>query len=45
MKKKVSFYHPRILSSERESTLVWPDEGDEIYCNGVLCFNVSALLE
>lgn len=45
MKKKVNFDHPRLLSLERVATPVFPDEGDEIYCNGVLYFNVNALLE
>ena len=45
MKKKEKFDHPRLLSPERQATPVLPDVGDEIYCSGVFCFNVSALLE
>ena len=45
MKKKIKFAHPRLLSTEREDIPVLPDAGDEIYCNGVFCFNITALLE
>ena len=45
MRKKVKFDHPRLLSPERKAIPVSPDPNDEIYCNGVFYFNVSALLE
>ena len=45
MKKKMKFDHPRLLSTERKDIPVLPEAGDEIYCNGVFYFNITALLE
>lgn len=45
MRKKAKFDHPRLLSPERDEEPVLPEAGDEIYCNGVFRFNVSAVLE
>jgi hypothetical protein len=45
MKKKMTFDHPRKLASQREEAAALPDAGDEIYCNGVFCFNITAMLE
>ena len=45
MKKKMKFAHPRLLSTERKDIPVLPETGDEIYCNGVFYFNITALLE
>ena len=45
MKKKMKFAHPCLLSTERKDTPVLPEAGDEIYCNGVFYFNITALLE
>ena len=46
MKKEIKFTHPRLLlSTERKDTPVLPEAGDEIYCNGVFYFNITALLE
>ena len=46
MKKEMKFTHPRLLlSTERKDTPVLPEAGDEIYCNGVFYFNITALLE
>lgn len=44
MKKKMKFEHPRLLSTERKDTPVLPEAGDEIFCNGVFYFNITALL-
>lgn len=45
MKKKTKFNHPRMLAVQRAEAAVLPETGDEIYCNGVFRFNVSAVLE
>ena len=44
MKKKMKFIHPRLLSPERQEMLILPEVGDEIFCNGVFYFNITALL-
>ena len=43
--KKTKFIHPRLLSAERRNIATLPDDGDEIFCNGIFRFNVSAVLE
>ena len=45
MRKKIKFEHPRLLSTGRKDTPLFPEVGDEIYCSGVFFFNVSALLK
>lgn len=45
MKKKIKFEHPRLLSTERKSLPAIPEEGNEIFCNGVFYFNITALLD
>lgn len=41
----MNFDHPRLLSQERQKLPILPEVGDEIFCNGVFYFNVSALLD
>ena len=43
MRKKVNFEHPRLLYAERQGAPVFPEVGDEIFCNGVFYFNITAL--
>lgn len=43
--KKVRFEHPRLLFTERKDTPVFIEAGDEVFCNGVFYFNITALLE
>ena len=43
--KKTKFIHPRLLSAERRNIATLPEDGDEIFCNGIFRFNVSAALE
>lgn len=45
MRKKEQFYHPRSISVEKNRNPVLPEDGDEIYCNGIFRFNVSAMLD
>ena len=45
MRKKAKFEHSRLLSEERQEAPVFPEAGDEIFCNGVLYFNITALLD
>lgn len=45
MTKRAEFTHPRFLSAGSENNTILPEEGDEIYCNGIFRFNVSAVLE
>ena len=45
MKKKIQFSHPRLLSPDQKTLPVLPDAGDEIFCNGIFRFNVSAVLQ
>ena len=44
MRKKAKFEHPRLLSEELQKTPCVPETGDEIFCNGVFYFNITALL-
>lgn len=44
MKRKVKFEHPRLLTTDRKETPVFPEVGDEIFGNGVFYFNITALL-
>lgn len=44
MRKKAKFEHPRLLSEELQKTPCFPETGDEIFCNGVFYFNITALL-
>jgi len=45
MRTKMKLVHPRLLSTERKDTPVLPRAGDEIFCNGVFYFNITALLD
>lgn len=45
MGKKTKWTHPRMLSASKSLIPVVPDDGDEIYCGGVVQINVTALLE
>ena len=45
MRTKMKLVHPRLLSTERKDTPVSPRAGDEIFCNGVFYFNITALLD
>lgn len=45
MKKKIKFNHPRLLYPERKEMPILPEVGDEIFCNGVFYFNITALLD
>ena len=42
MRKKAKFEHPRLLSEELQKTPCFPETGDEIFCNGVFYFNITA---
>lgn len=44
MRKKTQFTHPRILTTERQIVPNAPTDGDEVFCNGVFHFHISALL-
>lgn len=45
MGTKTKWAHPRMLSASKTRNPVAPDDGDEIYCGGVVQINVTALLE
>ena len=45
MGRKAKWTHPRMLSTTKTLNLVAPNDGDEIYCGGVVQINVTALLE
>lgn len=44
MKKNLKFDHPCLLSMEGQIICESPNIGDEIYCSGMIYFNVSAML-
>lgn len=45
MGRKTKWTHPRMLSATRALNPVAPNDGDEIYCGGVVQINVTALLD
>ena len=42
--KKGKFVHPRMLAAQSMGGTVLPEEGNEIFCNGIFRFNVSSVL-
>lgn len=45
MGRKHRFRHPRCLLKERSTAPAKPENGDEIFCNGIFRFHISALLD
>ena len=43
MKRKGKHLHPRCLPSERSESPILPNDGDEIYPNGIFFFHISAM--
>ena len=44
MRKRNNLSHPRCLPKERTFIPPEPEEGDEIYCSGVIRLNITALI-